>query len=491
MTPLFVIAGSLFWARPSPTFDAVETFTCFMLVRMISNAFNLAITGLSNGQQGHQILTRTQQLLLLKDVQDKRIYNDVPAVENVNAASTAAVELILVTVTSRSGDVILLDVTMRAYQSNITMIFGAVASGKSTLLRLMLGEVKPAGGRIKIASEAMVYCSQEVWLQCLTIKATIIGNSPFQLQWYRTVTRSCCLDDDLDHLPDGDGTLANSPRCRLSLSLKQRVALARALYGLPTIMILDDPLSAVNFSVAARIYNNLFGFNGLIFRWQCTVIMATNTFGHLKFADAIYTVSYDGRVKEENATAFTSRANTYAVLSDSNGTFDGGSYTVDQAIEPSPAPTLHYLDQDVAGTTSHSKDIGLYSYFQQPAGRFLAFIWPITAALSAVVQKMPEIFWGLSLSNEAIRARHLLGYTLFGIANLACNRMTAHLYFNHINKNSAEVLHWKLVQTIMQAAPGFLATADTNRMLKLFDEDIGTISRGLPITFMQACFSKY
>ncbi|KAM3428816.1 hypothetical protein NHJ13734_008442 [Beauveria thailandica] len=123
-------------------------------------------------------------------------------------------------------------------------------------------------------------------------------------------------------LPDDDMTVIDGPRGRLSVSMKQRISLARAVYDCPTTIVLDDPLNTVQHNMASQIYENLFGARDLVFSWECTVIMATNNFGHLQFADALFTVGYDGRVKSQMATTYRSAANTRALLQDSNDLFN-------------------------------------------------------------------------------------------------------------------------------------------------------------------------
>lgn len=53
-------------------------------------------------------------------------------------------------------------------------------------------------------------------------------------------------------------------------------ALARALYLQTPTLILDDPLSAVEPETVRKILENLFGADGLVRRWPCTVIMTTS-----------------------------------------------------------------------------------------------------------------------------------------------------------------------------------------------------------------------
>lgn len=62
---------------------------------------------------------------------------------------------------------------------------------------------------------------------------------------------------DLEHFPARDHTEIGEKGISLSGGQKQRVALARAVYANKDIMLLDDPLSAVDQHVGSALFNNL------------------------------------------------------------------------------------------------------------------------------------------------------------------------------------------------------------------------------------------
>ncbi|KAM0745109.1 hypothetical protein ACQRIT_000493 [Beauveria bassiana] len=368
----------------------------------------------------------------------------------------------------------------------MTMIFGPVACGKSAVLRLILGEFTPSSGRLTVSSGPMVYCAQHVWLPFVCIQNGIVGDAVFDEEWYALVIRACGLEHEFEQLPDDDMTVIDGPRGRLSVSMKQRISLARAVYNRPTTIVLDDPLNAVQYNMASQIYENLFGDRGLVFNWECTVIMATNDFGHLQFADALFTVGYDGRMKSQIATTYRSAANIRAMLHDSNGLFN-----FPPTLEEAPESPLHPQPEEPDERdkiATHDQDASLSSYFQQPAGKKTIRTWYISVAATVIMEKMLEIFWSLSLSDSVLSPAYVAGYAAFGVASVLCNRMAAHLYLTRISTKSSIELHWRLIKTVMVATPEFVSNANIVSLLKLFDEDLETISRRLPITLMQRSF---
>ena len=64
---------------------------------------------------------------------------------------------------------------------------------------------------------------------------------------------SCCLGQDLSSLPHGDLTDIGEKGVNLSGGQQQRVSLARAAYSYSDVILLDDPLSAVDCKLNVRI----------------------------------------------------------------------------------------------------------------------------------------------------------------------------------------------------------------------------------------------
>ncbi len=103
-------------------------------------------------------------------------------------------------------------------------------SGKSTLLRAILGEVPIVEGSIKLSSRQIAYCAQRPWLPSGTIKEVIQGaTDSFDERRYDEVTENCCLIHDFDTLHDGDETQVGSRGMNLSGGQRQRVVSSHQL----------------------------------------------------------------------------------------------------------------------------------------------------------------------------------------------------------------------------------------------------------------------
>ncbi|KAE8744038.1 ABC-transporter, subfamily C member 08 [Frankliniella occidentalis] len=136
-------------------------------------------------------------------------------------------------------------------------ICGPVGSGKTSLMRAILGQMRLIDGQFA-KDGSCAYVSQQAWITNGTLRENILFGEPFVSTRYYTVINSCALNEDLNQFPGGDLTEIGERGINLSGGQKQRIALARALYANRDIYLLDDPLSAVDVNVANHIFENYF-----------------------------------------------------------------------------------------------------------------------------------------------------------------------------------------------------------------------------------------
>jgi len=84
----------------------------------------------------------------------------------------------------------------------------------------------------------------------------ILFGSPYDKTRYEAVLEACALLPDLAMLPAGDGTEIGERGINLSGGQKQRISIARAIYSGADIILMDDPLSAVDANVGSHIFSN-------------------------------------------------------------------------------------------------------------------------------------------------------------------------------------------------------------------------------------------
>ena len=102
------------------------------------------------------------------------------------------------------------------------------------------------------------FVEQVPWIQNKTIRENIIFNLPYDEKKYNEVIRTCQLSRDLEILPAGDFTEIGEKGINLSGGQKARVSLARACYSQSDIVLMDDPISALDANVRKKIFKHVF-----------------------------------------------------------------------------------------------------------------------------------------------------------------------------------------------------------------------------------------
>ncbi|KAB2571771.1 ATP-dependent bile acid permease [Lasiodiplodia theobromae] len=158
----------------------------------------------------------------------------------------------------------------------LSVISGRTGSGKTLLLKAILGEVDVISGTIEvprappadqrfdhkanrknwIIDSAIAFVSQQPWIENCSFRDNVLFGLPFDAVRYRKVLSACALDKDLTMLTDGDSTEIGAQGINLSGGQRWRITLARALYSRAGILVMDDIFSAVDAHVGRHIFEN-------------------------------------------------------------------------------------------------------------------------------------------------------------------------------------------------------------------------------------------
>ena len=162
------------------------------------------------------------------------------------------IELLDVTC-SYGGAPVLLDVDLRLERGQLTGVVGPSGSGKTSLLRVLLGSLRPLAGTVERDAGLRVAYVPQVetvsWSFPVTVAECVLMSRTRgrRLPWASREERAQ-LEDVLWRL--GIGDLADRHIRALSGGQQQRVFLARALFAEPDLLLLDEPTSGVD--VATR-----------------------------------------------------------------------------------------------------------------------------------------------------------------------------------------------------------------------------------------------
>ncbi|XP_046390100.1 ATP-binding cassette sub-family C member 9 isoform X2 [Ischnura elegans] len=191
-------------------------------------------------------------------------------------------------------------------QGKLTLVVGPVGSGKTSLLSALLGEMHLQKGSVKWASGATIaYAAQKPWLLNATLRTNVLFGSVFRLRRYGKVISAVALQPDMDILPEKDLTEIGEKGIHLSGGQKQRVALARTLYSRASIIMLDDPLSALDYQVGQHVFEE--GIRKLLLRQRRTVVLVTHQLQLLSHAYHIIAME-NGQVRIQGTLGEIERA---------------------------------------------------------------------------------------------------------------------------------------------------------------------------------------
>ncbi|WP_068471501.1 metal ABC transporter ATP-binding protein [Candidatus Protochlamydia phocaeensis] len=179
---------------------------------------------------------------------------------------------------------VLSQVSFKVYPGEFIGIIGPNGGGKTTLLRLLMGFLKPSQGKIRLFGKApgtrekdtpcLAYVPQAMRFDRefpISVLEVVLSGLLDRLPWYgrfHAKDKQAALEA-LDKVG-----LAAYSRCSfgtLSGGQAQRVLIARALVSEPQLLLLDEPTASVDSRAEADIYALLEALKG-----QLTILMVTH-----------------------------------------------------------------------------------------------------------------------------------------------------------------------------------------------------------------------
>ena len=158
--------------------------------------------------------------------------------------------------------------------AGITMLCGASGSGKTTLLRCIAGLLRPDSGQITIGDQILFDSSARVdvpvrerriglLFQNLALfpHLNVVKNIEYGLNGLSRTDAQQRMEDALKMF--GISGLRNHKPNEISGGERQRVALARALVTDPRVLMLDEPLSALDYATQSQIIEDLRAWNAV------------------------------------------------------------------------------------------------------------------------------------------------------------------------------------------------------------------------------------
>ena len=183
------------------------------------------------------------------------------------------------------------EINLNAGRNELLAVIGNVGSGKTSLLAALAGDMRKTAGEVQLGAKR-AFCPQYAWIQNATLQQNLRFGKPHEEDWYNCVIDACALRPDLEMLPNGDMTEIGERGITVSGGQKQRLNIARAIYFNADIVLMDDPLSAVDAHVGRHIMDH--AICGLL-KDKCR-ILATHQLHVLSRCDRVIWM-HEGRIK--------------------------------------------------------------------------------------------------------------------------------------------------------------------------------------------------
>ena len=184
------------------------------------------------------------------------------------------------------------DIDLKVKKGEFVVIIGEVGSGKTSLLNTMIGEMihvpkkeidfigdqkrKLQSEELKALEHALLqqdfshgaspvcisgttgFVESQHWIQNGKLRDNVCFGSDFEERKYVETILACQLETDIKLMPAGDMTEIGEKGINLSGGQKARVSLARAVYKRPDVIMMDDPISALDTQTRKKIFEDVF-----------------------------------------------------------------------------------------------------------------------------------------------------------------------------------------------------------------------------------------
>ncbi|QPC79478.1 hypothetical protein HYE68_010230 [Fusarium pseudograminearum] len=370
---------------------------------------------------------------------------------------------------------------------SLTMLVGPVGSGKSSLLKAILGETTSSNGSVSLNVSEVAFCDQTPWVMNATIRANIIAESKgYDSAWFDTVVSACDLTIDLGRLPEGDLTQVGDQGIKLSGGQKQRIAIARAVYSRKPIAIFDDIFSGLDKVTEQIVFTQVFGKDGLLRKNGTTIILATHAVNRLPESDFVVVLDKGGKLIEQGTYSDLRSGHGYIHnldISNHDG-HDGQAQTEAQNEPEKVKPDTEVQTPDQEATEVPS-DRTVFMYYFKSNGLHNMALQALLIASAGVLTAFRYVWvtwWGDGKGRESTDVGYWLSiYAVMSLFEGLLITAAIALFLLVIAPISGKVLHSRLLKAAMSAPLSFLNNSEAGSLINRFSQDLRHVDIILPI----------
>ncbi|GFZ04617.1 multidrug resistance-associated protein 11 [Actinidia rufa] len=478
----------------------MQVFTCLALFNsLISplNSFPWVINGLIDAIISIRRLSRflsCSEHELELELEEK---GNIPSSSSKEQSDMAVVIHDASCAWSSSGeqvqDLILDHVTLRLPKGSLVAVIGEVGSGKSSLLNLILGEMRLINGSIH-SSGSIAYAPQVPWILSGTLRDNVLFGKVYNPLRYSDVLQACALKVDISQMVGGDMAFIGEKGVNLSGGQRARLSLARAIYYGSDIIMLDDVLSAVDAHVACWILNE--AILGPLMN-QHTRILCTHNVQAISSAD-IVVVMDKGHLKwVGHSTDLSTSSIAFSSLEEFNLFSQvqiqeiSGSISTEVKEDVNPESDCIHVSEGVEYVIEGELrkegrvEPTVYKHYAAFAGWFITIVTCISA-ISMQASRNGNDLW-LSYWVDTTGSSHkgyptsfyLVVLCIFCIINSLLT-LTRAFSFAFGGLRAAIHVHDSLLKKLIDAPINFFDQTPSGRILNRLSSDLYTIDDALP-----------
>ncbi|KAJ5203400.1 ABC transporter integral membrane type 1 [Penicillium cf. viridicatum] len=310
-----------------------------------------------------------------------------------------------------------------------------------------------------------------------------MGASNFDETWYQEVINACCLDTDIERLPQKDTTTAGSKGARLSGGQRQHISLARTIYSRKQLLLLDDITSGLDATTENQIIQKILGQNGICRKYGLAVVLATHKI-HFKYkVDTMITIDHDClSVKAQPSDQVPANLE--------------GDTLIQHDIAPiAPVPDpLEEQDMEtreaLADASRQVGDSSLYILYANEMGWVLVILVLSVSIGFCFFSRFPNIWlewWSEAEIQDPGKSstRYIAGYAGFGVSSAICFFLIYWIFMVESVPRTSVRFHRRLLKPVTAAPLASLVSTDIGVILNSFSQDMSLIDMRLPGAMIQ------
>jgi ATP-binding cassette subfamily B protein len=190
---------------------------------------------------------------------------------------------------------------IRIHKGSRVGFIGQTGSGKSTLIDILMGLLKPTTGELLVDSQKVTYGNVSAWQNKIAhvsqmihlVDASIAENIAFgikvaeiDMKRVKFAAKQAQIDKVIESWSQGYQTLVGERGVRLSGGQRQRIAIARALYRKADVIVFDEATSALDEKTESSLMDAIQELSS-----ELTIIIITHRISTLKYCNQIFELS--------------------------------------------------------------------------------------------------------------------------------------------------------------------------------------------------------